>query len=132
MKLKYILLIDAVITVGFGLYSWFDPINTFGTIISISDVENSPELAILSTVSILYVLIGLVAIIGAKAKYPTLQWIALLMILRHLWLGIMKFLDIGKEWLIGDPYPDIIIHSLFVLFYLLGIYLTIKYRLTTK
>lgn len=132
MKLKIILLIDAFITVVFGLYSWFSPINTFGTIISIPEVDNSLVLAILSTLSTLYILIGLIAFIGARAKYPEILWIGAIMILRHLWLGIMKFQDIGKEWLIGDPYPDIIIHGLFVLFYGLGVYLSIRNHIAKK
>lgn len=124
--LKIIFFIDALITIGFGLYSWIAPMDTFGTIISIPETDNSLELAILSSTSILYVLLGLIALIGTKANYPTIIWIGLLMILRHSWLGTMKIIDIGKEWLIGNPYPDIIIHSIFTSFYVLALYVTIR------
>lgn len=124
--LKIIFFIDALITIGFGLYSWIAPIDTFGTIISIPETNNSLELAILSSMSILYVLLGLIALIGTKANYPIIIWIGLLMILRHSWLGTMKVSDIGEEWLIGNPYPDIIIHSLFTSLYVLALYITIR------
>ncbi len=30
----------------------------------------------------------------------------------------------GEEWLIGNPYPDIILHSIFILLYSLAIFYT--------
>jgi len=126
--LKIVLLLDALITIGFGVFSWLSPLDTFGTIIAIPETNNSLELAILSSMSVLYILLGLIALIGIRANYPTIIWIGLLMLLRHSWLGTMKVMDIGEEWLIGNPYPDIIIHSFFAAFYLLGIYLMAKSR----
>ena len=118
--------IDAIIAVGFGLYSWFRPLETFGTIISIPEIHSSAFLGILSCLSLFYILIGLTCLIGIKSTTPVNIWIGLLMILRHLSEGIMKIFDIGKEWLIGNPYPDIIIHSAFVSLYILAIYFTYK------
>lgn len=124
--LKLTFIFDAIIAVGFGLYSWFFPHETFGTIISIPEVGSSAFLAILSSLSLFYILIGLTCLIGFKAKFPINIWIGLLMIVRHLLEGIMKIFDIGKEWLIGNPYPDIIIHSVFIFVYILGIYFIYK------
>ena len=124
--LKITFLIDAIIAIGFGLYSWLFPQETFGTLFSIPEAHESLFFAILSSMSILYVLLGLVCLIGYKADYPVSVWLGYLMIFRHGWMGVMKMLDIGKEWLIGDPYPDIIIHSIFVVIYVLAIYLKVK------
>jgi len=37
------------------------------------------------------------------------------------WIGLKGHGEIGSEWIIGNPWPDIIIHSLFVLLYLAAI-----------
>lgn len=124
--LKITFIVDAIIAIGFGVYSWFYPRATFGTIISIPETHSSEFLAILSSLSLFYILIGLTSLIGAKATFPINIWIGLLMIVRHLLEGVMKVTDIGKEWLIGNPYPDIIIHSVFTMVYVLAIDITYK------
>jgi hypothetical protein len=124
--LKATFIVDAIMAIGFGLYSWFSPYETFGTIISIPEMDSAAFLAILSSISLFYILLGLTCLIGFKATFPISFWIGLLMICRHLLEGLMKISDIGKEWLIGNPYPDIIIHSIFTFVYILAIYITYK------
>lgn len=119
--LKIVLLIDAIITLGFGLFSWLNPMDTFGTIVAIPETENALVLAILSSMSVLYMLLGLVCLIGFRANNSTSVWIAWLMVLRHIWLGIAKVFDSGAEWVIGNPYPDIVIHGCFFAVYFLAI-----------
>jgi hypothetical protein len=114
--LKATFIVDAIMAIGFGLYSWFSPYETFGTIISIPEMDSAAFLAILSSISLFYILLGLTCLIGFKATFPISFWIGLLMICRHLLEGLMKISDIGKEWLIGNPYPDIIIHSIFAIY----------------
>ena len=122
------LLIDFLITFGFGLAAWFSPKGTFGTIISIQPQSETLILSLLSSLSIFYILIGLVCLIGFKASFPINIWIGAVMILRHGWIGAMGILGLGneKEWLIGNPVPDIIIHSIFVFAYIIGIYYLIR------
>jgi len=122
--MRITLLIDFVISFGFGLAAWFTPKGTFGTIISIPQQNGTLILSLLSSLSIFYILIGLVCLIGFKASYPINIWIGAVMILRHGWIGAIGFLGLGneKEWLIGNPVPDIVIHSIFVLAYVIGIY----------
>jgi hypothetical protein len=45
------------------------------------------------------------------------------MIFRHAWIGGIGILDLGKteDFFIGDPIPDIVIHSIFVVSYVIGI-----------
>ena len=119
-------IVDAIIAVGFGLYSWLFPQDTFGTIMSIPKMGSSAFVAILASLSLFYIVIGLTCLIGSKAEFPTSIWIGLLMLFRHVLEGGMKILDLGKEWFIGNPYPDIIIHSVFVLAYSLAVYFTYK------
>lgn len=94
-------LFDAIIAVGFGLYSWLFPHETFGTIISIPQMDSSAFIEILASLSLFYILIGLTCLIGFKAISPVNIWIALLMIVRHLLEGLKKVFEIDKEWLIG-------------------------------
>lgn len=123
-SLKYLLPIalfaDFLISLGFGLVSWFLPLETFGTIVAIPEANQDLVLAMFSSLSIFYVLIALVCLMGVKLGSPANIWIAAIMILRHGWIGIQGVLDINQEWLIGDPYPDIVIHTVFVMLYLLG------------
>lgn len=126
--LKITFLVDAVIAVGFGLYSWVCPHETFGTIISIPEIQSSAFLSILSSLSVCYILIGLTCLIGFKSTFPINSWIALLMLGRHFLEGVLKIRDIGKDWLIGNPYPDIIIHSGFIIVYMLAIYFTYRWN----
>ncbi|MDA3907405.1 MAG: hypothetical protein PF484_15140 [Bacteroidales bacterium] len=118
-------LIDFLITFGFGLAAWLSPKGTFGTIISIPPQSETLILSVLSSLSIFYILIGLVCLIGFKASFPINIWIGAVMILRHGWIGTIGILglDNEKEWLIGNPLPDIVIHSIFVFAYIIGIYI---------
>ncbi len=122
------LLIDFMITFGFGLAAWFSPKGIFGTIISIPPQSETLILSLLSSLSIFYILIGLVCLIGFKASYPINIWIGVVMILRHGWIGVIGILGLGKEkeWLIGNPMPDIVIHSIFVFAYIISIYYLIR------
>ncbi len=124
--LKITFVADAIIAIGFGLYSLLFPHETYGTIISIPETGASAFLGILSSLSLFYVLIGLTCLIGLKSPFPIAIWIGLLMVVRHILEMILKIFDIGKEWVIGNPYPDIIIHSVFIFVYLLAIYLTYR------
>lgn len=124
---KYLLritfLIDFLITFGFGLFSWFSPKGTFGTLIAISQPNESLILSLLNGLSIFYILLGLTCLVGFITKYPTNILLSAIMILRHGWIGTQGILglDNKKEWLIGNPNPDIIIHLAFVSLYILGI-----------
>lgn len=122
--LKITFITDALIAVSFGLYSWFFPHETFGTIIAIPEIGSSAFLEILSSLSLFYIVIGLTCLIGFKATFPVNILIGLLMITRHLLEGLMKIFDLDKEWLIGNPYPDLIIHAVFIVVYSLAIYFT--------
>lgn len=91
--LKATFIFDAIIAIGFGLYSWLYPHETFGTIISIPEINSSAFIAILSSLSLFYILIGLTCLIGFKASYPVNILIGLLMIVRHFLEGLMKIID---------------------------------------
>ncbi len=135
--LRTTLFFDFLITFGFGLASWFFPKETFGTILSIPLQSEALILSLLSSLSIFYILTGLVCLIGFKASFPINSWIGATMMLRHSWIGVVGILGLGteKEWLIGNPIPDIVIHSIFVLAYIMGIFYLIKqkpFRLNNK
>ena len=125
-SLTIVLYIDFVITFGFGLASWLYPHSTFGTIVLLEETGPSLTLALLSTLSLFYVLIGIVCFAGARMRFPYNIWIALVMIVRHGWTGIAGIHGAESEWIIGNPWQDVVIHALFVIFYVLSIYSTIR------
>jgi hypothetical protein len=126
--IRITLFIDFLITFGFGVVSWISLQETFGTLFSNSSMNSSLILSLLSSLSLFYILIGLVCFIGFKSKFPFNNWVAAIMTLRHGWIGITSIagLSIKKEWFVGNPYPDIIIHLIFVCAYFIGIYFSIK------
>lgn len=124
--LKTTFLIDGIIAVGFGIFSWLYPLKTFGSIISIPNENLSLFLSLLSSLSLFYLLIGITCLIGIKSNHPIAFWIAIVMLIRHLLEGLIKVADVGKSWLIGNPYQDIAIHSIFIITYLIGIILLYK------
>ncbi len=124
--LTIIFYIDFAITFCFGLISWLYPHSTFGTIILLEDSGPSLTLALLSTLSIFYVLIGLVCLVGARTPFPYNKWIALVMIVRHGWTGIAGIMGANNEWIIGNPWQDVVIHALFISFYLISIFFAMR------
>ncbi|MBV7335478.1 hypothetical protein KFU94_45995 [Chloroflexi bacterium TSY] len=117
--LSTIFIIDALISVGFGLVSLLAPEATFATLVDLSGAEDeSLILATLASISLFYMLIGLVCFVAAPMQPPYIDWLAAVMIIRHGWMGTKGYLEIGRAWLIGDPWPDIFIRTAFVIAYL--------------
>lgn len=52
--LRFTFIFDAIIAVGFGLYSWLYPHETFGTITSIPETDSDVFVALLSSLSLFY------------------------------------------------------------------------------
>lgn len=130
--LKITLFVDFLITCGFGLISWLYPNETFGTIINIPENENAVFYALLANHSISYMLIGLVCLIGVKSNHPINSWIGMIMLFRHLVINILGIMNMDKEWIIGNPYHDIVIHTLFVVVYIIGIIISIGPKYSSR
>lgn len=117
--LSTVFIIDGLISVGFGLLSWLSPEATFATLVDLRGTgDESLIRAALASISIFYVLIGLVCFVAAFLPPPNNDWLAAVMIIRHGWIGTKGYLEIGSVWLIGNPWPDILIHTVFVIAYL--------------
>lgn len=120
--LSVVLVADALLAVGFGLASLVSPMGTFGTIVDLSgSAEGSLVLATLGSLSASYVLLGLVCAVAAWMPAEQGWRLGAVMLGRHLWIGSKGYSEIGSPWLIGDPWPDIVIHTAFVLAYVFAI-----------
>lgn len=124
-----VLYIDALLSIGFGIFSLLSVDKTFATIIQIGNPAPPVIVAILNSASISYILIGAVCIIAARSSFPINIQLTVVMIFRHAWVGIVGYLDAGKDWIIENPIPDIVIHSVLVLLYLSAIFIEIRRRL---
>ncbi len=124
--LRIALLIDFLLAFAFGIISFITPQNTFGTIVEIPVNNKELFLALLSSLSIFYIIIGLVCLVGTRLTNPYISWVSAIMLVRHLWVGIIGMLDAEKSWVIGNPYYDIFIHSGFVVVYTIGILVALK------
>lgn len=118
--LSAVFMIDGILRVGFGAASLVTPRSTFGTIVNLTDVKDgSLVLATLSSLSALYVLIGLVCVLAMFMSSPHKSRLAMLMAAFHGWGALKGYQTITQEWLVGSPWPDIVIHSVFVCAYAL-------------
>lgn len=123
--LSAILIVDGLILLGFGIASWLAPYSTFGTLVDLSGAEDhSLVVAILSSLSIFYVLIGLACFLAAVLAPPHKDRFAALMVIGHVFTGLKGYGEVGREWLVGSPWPDIVIHSVFVCAYSLLAFIT--------
>lgn len=116
IMLKVTFIADALLAVGFGLFSWADPLGTFGSIVAVG-ADDEVALSALRGMSTLYVIVG--AACGAAATLPfTLATrFGAVMALRHAWVGLQGVVDREASWLVGDPWPDIVIHAVFFVSY---------------
>ena len=127
--LSAVLMLDGLIFLGFGITSWLAPHSTFGTIVDLASAgDHSLILAILSSLSIFYVLIGLACFLAAILAPPHKNRFAVLMVIGHICTGLKGYEEIGREWLVGNPWPDIYIHSVFVCAYTLLAFVTWRSR----
>ena len=111
--------IDGVLSLGFGLTSWFAPHATFGTIVAIDGAaDDALIMSALGALSLMYFLLGLICLIAAASPAAHRIRFALVLALGHLAWELKGFSEMGREWLIGNPWPDIVIHSAFVIAYL--------------
>jgi len=119
--LAAVFLIDGLLALGFGVATVVTPRGTFGTILDLSVAhDQSLIFAALGSLSSFYVLIGLMSILIAFLPTPFKLRFVLPMVLSHVWTGLKGFDEIGRDWLIGNPWPDIAIHSAFVCAYVLA------------
>ncbi|MDH3628747.1 MAG: hypothetical protein OES25_13960 [Acidobacteriota bacterium] len=119
--------IDALLSIGFGVASWLYPLSTYATIVDLEDPGTSPvTMSALSGLSVFYVVIGLVCLCAAFMPRRQALGLALVMLARHAWIGIHGYRGIGQEWLIGNPWPDIVIHGAFVLAYSFLVLLAVR------
>lgn len=116
--LSTVLALDSLLFLGFGLVSWFAPHLTFATIVDLGAASDQSLIsAALASLSIFYVLIGLACALAVWMPPPHRTRIAVVMALGHAWTGIKAYEEVGRDWLIGNPWPDIVIHVVFVSLY---------------
>jgi hypothetical protein len=117
--LSIVLLIDGVVSLGFGLASWFAPYATLGTIVAIQGAgSDSLIISALGALSLMYMLLGVIYLLSAALPLAHRIRFALVLALGHLAMELKGLNEIGRDWLIGNPWPDVVIHSAFVIAYL--------------
>lgn len=127
--LSIVLMLDALLLVGFGLASYFSPASTFATIIDLRGMqEDSLMSAVLGSLSVFYVVIGALCALAAFMPPPHDVRVAVILVAQHAWTGARGFVDREQEWLVGNPWPDLVIHSLFVVAYGVAIGFRVRQR----
>lgn len=117
-----VLAIDAVLSLGFGFVSYISPHSTYATIVDLRAVpDDSLVMSILGGLSVFYVVIGAVCLLAAFMPSPHGLGVAAVMMVQHAWIGLRGAYHMNREWIVGDPWPDLVIHSLFVIAYSTGV-----------
>jgi hypothetical protein len=113
---------DALLALGFGVASYVSPESTYATIIDLRGAgADSLLLAILRSLSAFYVVIGALCLCALFMPAPHRARVAAVMLIQHAWIGAKAFQESGREWVVGNPWPDVVIHTLFVLTYAAGL-----------
>lgn len=116
--LPSLLIVDALLALAFGVASWCRPLQTYGTIVQLDPVESHlGAIAALTSLSMYYTLSGVTCLLAAIMPTPYRQWLASVMLLRHLASGVKGYFEVGAPWQIGSPWPDLGIHVAFTLGY---------------
>lgn len=116
--LSSLLIVDALLALGFGVSSWCCPLQTYGTIVQLAPTDSHlGTIAALTSLSMHYTLIGVTCLLAARMPAPYRRWLASVMLLRHLASGLKGYFEIGAPWQIGSPWPDLVIHVAFTLGY---------------
>jgi hypothetical protein len=117
-----VLTIDAVLSLGFGFVSYVSPHSTYATIVDLRAVpDDSLVMSILGSLSVFYVVIGAVCLLAAFTPSPHDVGVAVVMMGQHVWIGLRGADQMSRAWIVGDPWPDLIIHALFVIAYSTGV-----------
>jgi hypothetical protein len=120
--LAIILAVDGLLSCVFGMVSYFSATSTYATIIDLSGMhEDSLMAAVLGSLSVFYVVIGALCLLAAFMRPPHDVRVAAVMVAMHVWIGARGLHDASREWIIGNPWHDLIIHSLFVVGYVIAI-----------
>jgi hypothetical protein len=125
--LSVVLAVDALLSIAFGMVSYFSQSSTYATIIDLGGMrEDSLMSAVLGSLSVFYVVIGALCLCAAFMHPPHDVRVASVMIAQHVWIGARGLHDAGREWIVGNPWPDVIIHSVLVTVYCVGITLRLR------
>ena len=110
---------DALLCIGFGAVSWLYPVSTYGTIVDLTDLGAGSSViwSALSGLSVFYIVVGLVCLCATVMPSPHSSRLAFVMLARHAWVGAQGYRVVGQEWIVGNPWPDVVIHAAFVLSY---------------
>jgi hypothetical protein len=110
--------LDAASSLAFGVASWAFPFATYGTIVAIRGLPaDAFPLSALASLSVLYAVVGAVCLCATVMPAPHPARLAVVMAARHAWAGLKGFSEVGRDWLVGNPWHDLIIHSVFVTAY---------------
>ena len=117
--------LDGMLFSGFGIATLVAPIAVFGTIADLTGAEyGTLARALMSSLSIFYILIGLLCFVAVSSSLKSRRHFGLAMSIGHICTAWKGYSEIGQNWLIGDPWPDIVIHISFVVAYLILFYFT--------
>lgn len=117
-----VLVLDALLALGFGLFSYLSPDSTYATIVDLRAVpDDSLVMSVLGGLSVFYVVIGAVCLLAACMPRPHDLRVAAVMLVQHAWVGLRGADQRDSAWIVGDPWPDLVIHALFVIAYATGI-----------
>jgi hypothetical protein len=120
--LSAVLMVDALLSVGFGFVSYFSPQSTYATIVDLIGVsELSLMSSVLASLSVFYIVVGAFCLFAALMPPPHDVRVAAVMTAQHAWIGLKGLREVHREWIVGDPWLDIVIHSLFVIAYTTGV-----------
>jgi len=126
IRFRTIFAVDGVMSLTFGLATYIYQFEIFSTAYDLQSMGVSGrgdtliEAALLG-ISGYYVLVGAILIIVSNVHTSIARPLGIVVALHHAFMAVNGALGADRPWLVGSPWWDVVIHTLFVLAYMTAI-----------
>lgn len=122
MKASLVFRIDGVLSFVFGAVTMALQGAVFNTAVDLKSagfVEGGGTLieSALYVISGYYMLVGAILLLLANVPVYFARRLALLVGLHHVFMAVKGFYEADRVWMVGNPWYDIVIHSVFFIAY---------------
>ena len=131
MRFRTLFTIDGVTSLSFGLATYFYQFEIFSTAYDLQSAGVSGQgdtliEATLLGISGYYILVGAILLVASNVELAIARRLGLVVALHHAFMASNGALGADRPWIIGNPWWDFAIHTLFVAAYVTAFVLSFR------